>query len=107
MPCAGYHPHVAVTDDLIHTSPLFRRLAAQDRARVAAVAHLKSYKRGEVIFHEGAAADAFLTIISGRVEVFKTTPSGREIILEIFGAGDPLGAVAVSENARRRHRHSP
>jgi CRP/FNR family transcriptional regulator len=29
--------------------------------------------------------------------VFKTAPNGKEIILEIFGEGDPLGAVAVYE----------
>jgi CRP/FNR family transcriptional regulator len=90
---------VAVTDDLVRTSTLFRRLAPPDRAHVAAVAHLKHYQHGDLIFREGAPADAFMTIVSGRVKVFKTTPSGREIILEIFGAGDPLGAVAVYENS--------
>jgi CRP/FNR family transcriptional regulator len=29
------------------------------------------------------------------VKVFKMTPSGKDVILEIFGAGDPLGAVAA------------
>ena len=38
-----------------------------------------------------------MAIVSGRVKVFKSTPAGKEIILEIFGAGDPLGAVAVYE----------
>ena len=36
--------------------------------------------------------------MAGRVKVFKSTPAGKEIILEIFGAGDPLGAVAVYES---------
>lgn len=40
-----------------------------------------------------------MAIVSGRVKVFKSTPAGKEIILEIFGAGDPLGAVAVYERA--------
>jgi CRP-like cAMP-binding protein len=31
------------------------------------------------------------------VKVFKSTPAGKELILEIFGPGDPLGAVAVYE----------
>ena len=33
------------------------------------------------------------------MKVFKSTPAGKEVILEIFGAGDPLGAVAVYESA--------
>lgn len=69
------------------------------RGRVASVARLKSYDRSELIFSEGDPSDAFIVIVAGRVKVFKSTPSGKEIILEIFGAGDPLGAVAVYEGA--------
>jgi CRP/FNR family transcriptional regulator len=69
------------------------------RARVAEVGRLKAYPRGELIFAEGDPSDAFMVIVSGRVKVFKSTPAGKEIILEIFGAGDPLGAVAVYEDA--------
>jgi CRP/FNR family transcriptional regulator len=36
--------------------------------------------------------------VTGRVKIFKMTPSGKDIILEIFGPGDPLGAVAVYES---------
>lgn len=78
---------------------LFRRVSPADRARMAEVSRLRQFAKGDLIFAEGAPSDAFLTIVAGRVKVFKATPSGKEIILEIFGAGDPLGAVAVYENA--------
>jgi CRP-like cAMP-binding protein len=84
-------------DDLLRRIGLFRRLPAGARARVAEVARVKAYERGEIIFSEGAPADAFIAIVSGRVKVFKSTPAGKEVILEIFGPGDPLGAVAVYE----------
>ena len=89
----------APDDDLLRRLPLFRRVSPALRARVAAVARLKSYERGDSIFAEGDPSDAFIIIVSGRVKVFKSTPAGKEIILEIFGAGDPLGAVAVYEGA--------
>ena len=87
-----------LTDDVLRTNPLFRRVSADDRRRILEVAHLKRSARGEMIFREGEPADTFLAIIDGRVKVFKATPGGKEIILEIFGAGDPLGAVAVYES---------
>jgi CRP/FNR family transcriptional regulator len=91
---------VSVPDDaLLRSIPFFRRLSPDLRVRVGAVARLKSYERGELIFSEGDPSDAFIVIVAGRVKVFKSTPSGKEIILEIFGAGDPLGAVAVYEGA--------
>jgi CRP/FNR family transcriptional regulator len=89
----------APDDDLLRRIPFFRRLSPELRARVGAVARLKSHDRGDLIFAEGDPSDAFIVIVSGRVKVFKSTPAGKEVILEIFGAGDPLGAVAVYENA--------
>jgi CRP/FNR family transcriptional regulator len=86
-------------DELLRRIPFFRRLSPALRARIAAVARIKAYDRGELIFGEGDASDAFMVIVSGRVKVFKSTPAGKEIILEIFGGGDPLGAVAVYEGA--------
>lgn len=86
-------------DDLLRRVSLFRRLAPDARTRVAAVAHLRSYERGDLIFSEGDPGDVFIAIVTGRVKVFKSTPAGKEIILEIFGDGDPLGAVAVYERA--------
>lgn len=87
----------APDDDLLRRLPFFRRLTPPLRARVAEVARLKSYGSHELIFAEGDPSDTFIVIIDGRVKVFKSTPAGKEIILEIFGAGDPLGAVAVYE----------
>ena len=88
----------ALIDDQLRRTPLFRRISPEDRAHIAAVARLKQYDRGALIFAEADPADAFMAIVEGRVKIFKTTPGGKEIILEIFGAGDPLGAVAVYEN---------
>ena len=87
----------APDDDLLRRLPFFRRLTPALRGRVAEVARLKSYGDHELIFSEGDPSDAFMVIVEGRVKVFKSTPAGKEIILEIFGAGDPLGAVAVYE----------
>jgi CRP-like cAMP-binding protein len=85
-------------DDVLRQTTIFRRLPVEDRARVAAVARVREFDRGDPVFAEGDPSD-FVTIVSGRVKVFKATPAGKEIILEIFGTGDPLGAVAAYEGA--------
>ncbi len=87
-----------VSLDLLQSSLFFRRLAPEDLQRVAAIASAKTYEKGEVIFSEGDAPYVLFTIASGRVKVVKGVPqSGREVILEIFGPGDPLGAVVAYE----------
>ena len=50
-----------------------------------------------MIFREGDPSEAFYTVTRGRVKVFKMLPSGKDVLLEIFGVGDPLGAIAAYE----------
>lgn len=82
-------------DELLKITPVFRRLSPADRATVARVATVRHYPRGETIFEQGMPSDAFYTIASGRVKIFKMLPTGKDLILEVFGTGDPLGAVAA------------
>jgi CRP-like cAMP-binding protein len=58
----------------------------------------RQFEKGQVLFREGDPSDAFVAILRGRVKVFKSTPAGRDVILEIFGPGDPVGAVAVFDD---------
>jgi CRP/FNR family transcriptional regulator len=77
--------------------PLFRRVAIADRERVCAVSQIGTYERGGRIFGEGDPSDFFFIVVTGQVKVCKQRPDGNELILEIFGAGGPLGAVAAYE----------
>jgi CRP-like cAMP-binding protein len=83
--------------DVRESSPFFRRLSVTDLERLAAIAVSRSYDRGDVVFSEGDTPAYLHTIASGRVKMVKRMPSGREVILEIMGPGDPLGAVVAYE----------
>jgi CRP-like cAMP-binding protein len=85
-------------DDVLRRTTIFRRLSAEDRHRLTAVASVRSFEKGERLFREGDDSETLYTIVSGRVKVFKSTPRGTDLILEIFGPGDPVGAVAVYES---------
>jgi CRP-like cAMP-binding protein len=85
-------------DDVLRRTTIFRRLSADDRLRLAAVASLRPYDKGDLLFSEGDASDLLYTVASGRVKVFKATARGTDVILEIFGPGDPVGAVALYES---------
>lgn len=85
-------------EELLRETPVFRALSDEDLGRVATHAQVREYAKGATIFSEGDPSNRFYTIVRGRVKVFKMTPAGKDIILEIFGSGDPLGAVAVYES---------
>lgn len=90
---AVHHPEPEALSKLT----LFQRVSAEDRQRVAAASRLVAFARGEPIFAEGDVPDSFLTVIVGRVKIYKRLPNGKEIILQIFSVGDLLGAVAAYE----------
>jgi len=77
--------------------PLFQSLRPAERESLRPLVRLKSYEEGDTIFREGDAAVWFHFILGGRVKIVKATPDGRDMILEIFGAGDPVGALAAYE----------
>jgi CRP/FNR family transcriptional regulator, nitrogen oxide reductase regulator len=85
-------------DEALRRSILFRRLRPDDRQRLAAVATIRAFEKGATLFSEGDGSDLLYTVLAGRVKVFKTTPRGTDVILELFGPGDPVGAVAVYES---------
>ncbi len=77
--------------------PMFRRLTPADRSALAALARRVELSRGDVLFRERDAPDSLWVVESGRVKVVKSSANGRELILDLFGPGDPVGAVAVFE----------
>jgi CRP/FNR family transcriptional regulator, nitrogen oxide reductase regulator len=89
------HSGAAEVEAVLKVTPVFRRLSPGDLHTIAQAATVRRYERGQVIFEQETPSDAFYTIASGRVKILKMLPTGKDLILEIFGAGDPLGAVAA------------
>ena len=86
---------VAEVETILRRTPVFQRLSPPDLHTVATAAAIRRYAKGQVLFEQDTPSDAFYTIASGRVKIFKLLPTGKDMILEVFGKGDPLGAVAA------------
>ena len=82
-------------EEILLTAKPFGAVPSAERKLLAEVADVRSFDPGETLFLEGEPSKFFYSIISGRVKIFKTTRSGKDIILGIFSAGDPVGSVAV------------
>ena len=67
--------------------------------------------RGQTLFNQGATHDGIYLIQTGRIRVFYTAPSGREITLAYWHPGNFVGGPEVfgerraSMVGRRRHQH--
>jgi CRP-like cAMP-binding protein len=86
---------MSTAEELLRTTPIFSRLTPADRRTIAEVARVETFDKGATIFEQESPSDAFYAITAGRVKIFKMMPNGKDVILEVFGPGDPLGAVAA------------
>lgn len=62
----------------------------------------KSIPRGQVIFHLDDEANGFFILESGRVKLYKLSPEGRVVTLDILGPGDIFGAVEWLAGIKRK-----
>lgn len=80
--------------EAIGSLPVFRGLSPGDQDRLASLATLRRYDRGDFLWHAGDSADHLTVIVRGRVKIVRHAESG-DLILELFGEGEPVGAIAV------------
>jgi len=78
----------------VRSTPTFRGLSPDDQRRVSALASIRDYERGDYLWKEGDPADALTLIVRGRVKIVRQAETG-DVILEIFGEGEPVGSIAV------------
>ncbi|OGL17386.1 MAG: hypothetical protein A3F92_05190 [Candidatus Rokubacteria bacterium RIFCSPLOWO2_12_FULL_71_22] len=76
---------------------MFARLPANEVRAVEAVAREAAYRARGYVFMEGEPALWFCIVKSGRVKILKHSRTGKDVVLELLGPGEPFGGVAVIE----------
>jgi CRP/FNR family transcriptional regulator len=76
--------------------PILSHLGPEDRAALSPLCTLSAFEKGQTLFSEGDAAERIHLLFVGRVKIVKAGRD-RDLILEILGPGEPVGAVAVFE----------
>lgn len=96
-PHESYDPRVTERPPIpFDAIPILASLRTDDRTALAPLCRLQAYEKGATLFEEGDPAEWIYFLFLGRVKIVKSTPD-REIILEILGPGEAVGAVAVFE----------
>jgi len=77
---ADVKPKVAA---ILKGAPLFAALTDTEIQSLAARAVVRCYSAGESLFSEGEPCAGLYLIASGRVRIYKASPSGREQVLAV------------------------
>lgn len=82
---------------LLKRNIFFQNVDDETLANIVPRFVLREYKRRDYIWIQGDPSDVFGIIRDGYVKIIKHSEGGKDILLELLGPGDVIGAVALLE----------
>src|SRR3984893_778889 len=86
---------------VLHQHPFFCDLEPEALDQLCRYAKHTTLKRGATIFCRGDPGISLFAVISGTVKISISSPDGRNAILNLIGAGEIFGEIALLGGSRR------
>ena len=90
-----------ISREILESSALFAGLPEAALEGLAALMHLKSLKKGEQLFSQGAHPTGCYAVLEGALTVTMITSEGDEMLLAVLAGGDVTGEMGLIDNAPR------
>lgn len=75
--------------------PMLKGVRPVDLRALASLGRITEHEKADWLWQEGDEAGELSIILRGRVKVVRESPDGGTRILELFGPGEPVGALAM------------
>ena len=62
---------------------------------------IRTFQKGDIIFHQGDSGDCMYSILSGSVGIIKNYREEHETVIAVLGEGDFVGEMELIESAKR------
>ena len=82
-------------DSILQDIPLFAGLNKGQRRLIKERSVIREYRKGQIIYDEGAPADALYCVVLGRVTIYSRDTHGSEVILEYLHRGKYFGIISL------------
>jgi CRP-like cAMP-binding protein len=89
---------MALQMEFLKSTGYFRGLSAAEMDALARLVFEKTAQRGDILQYDGEPAPALYLIVTGTVKVSRTSPEGKEQILEIARPGDTFNDVPALDD---------
>jgi CRP/FNR family transcriptional regulator, cyclic AMP receptor protein len=70
-----------------------------DMQSLAEDRNINKYKKKQIIYTEGNHPNRLYYVVSGKVKAFKANDDGKELVTELYSAGDFFGYIAMLEKS--------
>ena len=67
---------------------------------IAARGQIRRFQKNAVIIQEGDSGDSLYIILSGRVKVYASDDTGKEIVIDVYGPGEYVGEMMLDGGPR-------
>src|ERR1700757_3738309 len=81
--------------------PLFGKLSAGEIDSLISYSRIERYSAGREIFAKGAAGQSLVAVLRGNIKISSLSDEGKEIVFQIFNAGEIFGEIAVLDGEER------
>lgn len=81
--------------NVLKQTGIFAALTESESSSLAAAVRTRHYAPNQMLFSEGEPCEGLFIVASGRVRVFKLSPSGREHVLTVEGPGSSIAELPV------------
>ncbi|MDD4899384.1 MAG: patatin-like phospholipase family protein [Candidatus Omnitrophica bacterium] len=82
-------------DLILQEIPLFMALNRKEKALLLQKSRIVEYKKGQIVYEEGAPPDAFYCLILGRILIYTKDLNGNEKPLEYLHRGKYFGIISL------------
>src|SRR5436190_23827426 len=86
---------------VLRKHPYFADLEPEAFDQLCRYAKHTTLKRGATIFSKGDPGNSLVAVISGTVKISISSPDGRNAILNLIGAGEIFGEIALLDRQPR------
>lgn len=96
-PCAGASCRQRQIEMALRMATIFSGLSDSDLENIASICSLRSIGKGDILFHEGSPYQGFYVVRNGVLKIFRSSPSGKEQVLRMVGAGDSFAEAPMGD----------
>ena len=85
---------------IISHTHLFQEISPENRVAIAEICLPKALNKREILFQEKDKGFSLFILVNGAVQLYKTTPDGREVVIKTVKPGEVFGEVIRFEEDR-------